>query len=106
MGQEFEAEALMNEWISLMKLWENCSIEALSAAYLQRLYRREGWYMYMEREVSVEPTHIVLSDDPSPMANSPFLAQFIGITPQGELILRNENNEDKTYHFKQIRFVI
>ncbi|MBE6320717.1 MAG: biotin--[acetyl-CoA-carboxylase] ligase [Bacteroidales bacterium] len=106
MGQEFEAEALMNEWISSMKLWENCSTEALSAAYLQRLYRREGWYMYMEREVSVEPTHIVLSDDPSPMANSPFLAQFIGITPQGELILLNENNEDKTYHFKQIRFVI
>ena len=24
MGQEFEAEALMNEWISSMKLWENC----------------------------------------------------------------------------------
>ncbi len=106
MGQEFEAEALMNEWISSMKLWENCSTEALSAAYLQRLYRREGWYMYMEREVSVEPTRIVLSNGSSPMANSPFLAQFIGITPQGELILRNENNEEKTYHFKQIRFVI
>jgi hypothetical protein len=35
-----------------------------------------------------------------------FRAELMGITEQGELQLRTENNEEKTYHFKQIRFVI
>jgi hypothetical protein len=68
---------------------------------MQHLYRCDGWHKYVEREVSVEPTQIAQRD-----IKGAFLAQLIGITEQGELMLRKENNEEKTYHFKQIRFVL
>ena len=43
-GQEYEPEALMNEWIAAMQQWEDCSTEQLYQAYYQHLYRREGWH--------------------------------------------------------------
>ena len=100
-GQEYKAETLMNEWIHAMANWEIQPTEAIQTAYLQHLYRREGWHTYVEREVSVAPTAIAQSG-----IEGAFMAEIAGITPQGELILRTENNEEKTYHFKQIRFVI
>lgn len=100
-GQEYKAEELMNEWVHAMANWEAQSTEAIQTAYLQHLYRREGWHTYVEREVSVAPTAIAQSG-----IERAFLAMFAGITPQGELILRTTNNEEKTYHFKQIRFVL
>ena len=100
-GQEYKAEELMNEWVHAMANWEAQSTEAIQKTYLQHLYRREGWHTYVEREVSVAPTAIAQSG-----IEGAFLAMFAGITPQGELILRTTNNEEKTYHFKQIRFVL
>lgn len=100
-GQEYEPEALMNEWIAAMQQWEDCSTEQLYQAYYQHLYRREGWHKYVEREVSLTPTAIAPEG-----IEGEFIATIAGITPQGELILRKENNEETTYHFKQIRFVL
>ena len=100
-GQEYDAETLMNEWIHAIANWETQSTETIQTAYLQHLYRREGWHTYVEREVSVAPTAIAQSG-----IEGAFLAAFAGITPQGELVLRTTNNEEKTYHFKQIRFVL
>jgi BirA family biotin operon repressor/biotin-[acetyl-CoA-carboxylase] ligase len=100
-GQEYEPEALMNEWIAAMQQWEDCSTEQLYQAYYQHLYRREGWHKYVEREVSLTPTAIAPEG-----IEGEFIATIAGITPQGELILRKENNEEKTCHFKQIRFVL
>ncbi len=100
-GEEYDAELLMNEWILSVKSWELRNTEEIADAYLQHLYRREGWHTYLEREVSTTPTDIAQQG-----VEGAFLAQFIGITELGELILRKENNEEKIYHFKQIRFVI
>ena len=100
-GEEYDVEALMNEWISSMKSWELRTTEEIKIAYMRHLYRCDGWHTYVEREVSVEPTQIAQRD-----IKGAFLAQLIGITEQGELMLRKENNEEKTYHFKQIRFVL
>lgn len=100
-GGEYDVEMLMNEWICAMKSWELRSTEEIKASYLQHLYRREGWHTYVEREVSTAPTAIAQQG-----VEGAFLAQFIGITEQGELILRKENNEENIYHFKQIRFVL
>ena len=68
---------------------------------MQRLYRKDGWHYYVEREVDVSPTNIAKMD-----VDNAFLAQIVDITPQGELQLRMQNDEIKTYHFKQIRFVL
>lgn len=100
-GKEYPVEEILESWICAMKSWELRSTEEIETAYLQHLYRREGWHTYVEREVSTAPTAIAQQG-----VEGAFLAQFIGITEQGELILKNENNEEKIYHFKQIRFVL
>lgn len=100
-GEEYDVEALMNEWISSMKSWEVRNTEEIKTAYMQHLYRRNGWHLYVEREVSVAPTAIAKKG-----IEGSFLAEITNITEQGELILRLQNNEEKIYHFKQIRFVL
>ena len=100
-GLEYDVEALLNEWISSMKSWEIASTEDIRAAYMQRLYRRHGWHEYIEREVSTQPTAIAQKG-----IEGAFSAEILTVTEQGELVLRLQNNEEKKYHFKQIRFVI
>lgn len=100
-GEEYDAEVLMNEWIFSMESWELRTTEEIKNAYLQHLYRRKGWHMYVEREVSIIPTAIAKKG-----IEGSFLAETRNITEQGELVLRLQNNEEKTYHFKQIRFVL
>lgn len=100
-GREYDIEGLLNEWICSMKSWKNSKIEDLSSAYLQHLYRREGWHEYVEREVSIAPTSIAEKG-----TKNTFLAEIVTVTEQGELVLRLQDNAEKKYHFKQIRFVI
>jgi BirA family biotin operon repressor/biotin-[acetyl-CoA-carboxylase] ligase len=101
MGKTFDIEGLLEEWLVSIKLWEKRPTEEIKAAYMQHLYRREGWHMYLEREVSTVPTAIAKTG-----VEGAFLAEVVNVTEQGELLLRLQNNEEKKYHFKQIRFVI
>ena len=100
-GENYDVESLMNEWILSLKSWEIAPTEDIRAAYLAHLYRREGWYPYVEREVSLTPTAIAREG-----IENAFLAEFVNVTEQGELLLRLQNKEEKIYHFKQIRFVL
>lgn len=100
-GEEFDVAALLEAWIEEMISWETYPTESIKNAYMQHLYRQTGWHSYMEREVSVEPTTIARLD-----TQESFRACIVDITPHGELILRQTNGKEKTYHFKQIRFVI
>ena len=100
-GENYDVETLMNEWILSLKSWEIVPVEDIRAAYLAHLYRREGWYPYVEREVSLTPTAIAREG-----IDDSFLAEFVNVTEQGELLLRLQNKEEKKYHFKQIRFVL
>lgn len=100
-SKNYDVEEVMKEWISSMKSWEMRTTEAIKAMYMQHIYRGKGWHNYVEREVSVQPTSIAKKG-----TFGAFRAELVGISEQGELILRKENNKEKTYHFKQIRFVI
>ena len=100
-GKNYDVEALMNEWTCSMKSWELRTTVEIRTAYMQHLYRSEGWHEYVERKVSIAPTAIAQKG-----IEDAFLAEIVNVTEQGELVLRLQNNEEKTYHFKQIRFVI
>ena len=100
-GKDYDVAEVTDEWISSMKSWEIASTEDIRAAYMQRLYRRHGWHEYIEREVSTQPTAIAQKG-----IEGAFSAEILTVTEQGELVLRLQNNEEKKYHFKQIRFVI
>ena len=102
-GEEYDVENLLNAFLEAIQRWEKASTEQLREEYIKHLYRRIGWYPYLEREVSVAPTNIQLATQP---ADGVFLAQWVDITPQGEWVLRLKSGEEKRYHFKQIRFVL
>ena len=102
-GEEYDVENLLNAFLEAIQRWEKASTEQLREEYIKHLYRRTGWYPYLEREVSVVPTNIQLATQP---ADGVFLAQWVDITPQGEWVLRLKSGEEKRYHFKQIRFVL
>ena len=99
-GKEYDVENLLEEYLAVLKRWQNVPLQTLQAAHMSYLCRRRGMYPYVEREVSLVPTAIAQSTEGA------FRAEIQGITPQGELVLQTEKGETRTYHFKQIRFVI
>ena len=99
-GKEYDVEKLLEEYLAVLKRWQNVPLQTLQDTYMSYLYRRRGMYPYVEREVSLVPTAIAQN------AEGAFHAEIQGITPQGELVLQTEKGETRTYHFKQIRFVI
>ena len=72
--------------------------------YRAHLYRREGYWPYVEREVSTEPTMNANSQEP--IAKNLFRARIEDVLPTGELVLRDEEGKQRIYHFKQVRYVI
>ena len=100
-GEEYDVECLLEDWKRSMKSWENRSTEEIKQAYIEHLYRRHGWHPYVEREVSMVPTAIATGE-----LDGVFQAEFVDITNQGELVLHTEQGDERTYHFKQIRFVL
>lgn len=107
-GKTYELEPLIDKIVEemerLLPLLDD--YEALKKAYMARLYRREGWFPYVEREVSVAPTTIARADKTNEEKHVPFLAEIQDIDEFGRLVLRLESGELKTYHFKEIRFVL
>ena len=69
--------------------------------YKAHLYRREGFWPFVEREVTTAPT---MNADKE--ATNQFLAQIRDILPTGEIILEDNKGKQRIYHFKQIRYVV
>lgn len=103
-GKEYDVQVLLEDYLKVLEHRMNVPTQMLKETYLGHLYRRIGWFPYMEREVDVTPTNIVSAGEPT--EKPVFLAEVEDVTAMGELVLRTESGEKKTYHFKQIRFVI
>ena len=103
-GKDYAVETLLDEYLSMLQYEMTVAATALHERYLSCLYRRRGMFPYVEREVSIIPTTIVKSGEQTD--NKVFMAEIIGIEPTGELVLRCEDGAVRTYHFKQIQFVI
>lgn len=103
-GQEYDVQMLLEHYLKVLEHWMNVPLQVLKAAYMKHLYRREGWYPYVEREVSVAPTTLASAEEKT--ENRVFMAELVDVSPMGELVLRTDKGEVRTYHFKQIRFVL
>ena len=96
-GTDFDIDVLMQQlYAEMMKaldenVWED---------YIAHLYRREGWWYFAEREVSVVPSRVLTEH-----VENMFLAQIKEVTEQGELVLQTKEGTKK-YHFKEIQFVL
>jgi BirA family biotin operon repressor/biotin-[acetyl-CoA-carboxylase] ligase len=69
--------------------------------YKAHLYRREGFWPFVEREVNTAPTM-----NASSQTQGQFMARIEDVLPAGEIVLRDEANTQRIYHFKQIRYVV
>ena len=100
---DYDIKQLLNDILSeidTLKPLLTCP-QQLKDEYMQLLYRKDGYHLYKEVISTVAPMM------PEQYADeSAFLAKIADISPQGALILEKENGEQKTYNFKQIKYII
>lgn len=102
-GHEWPLEPLLEQIIAEMKALRPLlhEPEELKRQYMRRLYRREGYWPYVEREVSTAPTMIAQG-----ASADVFEARIVDVLDDGTLLLERRNGEKRNYHFKQIRYVL
>ena len=103
-GREQDVHELMRQLLAAMHAVLAEPEQAVWDYYRAHLYRREGYWPYVEREVSTEPTMNANSQEP--IAKSLFRARIEDVLPTGELVLRDEEGKQRIYHFKQVRYVL
>ena len=99
-GQSYSPEKVLTRYMVHLEAWLQRPQREWREAYMQHLYRREGWWRFIEREVSLTPTMNAQTKDGG------FLARIEGITPEGELLLEHADGIHKAYHFKEIRYIL
>lgn len=100
-GESYDIDALMNQLLASIQEVQTWPREQLWAYYRAHLYRREGLWPFVEREVSTAPT---MNADAA--TKGQFLARIEDILPTGEIVLRDQEGKKRKYHFKQIRYVV
>lgn len=100
-GKDYDIDELMEHLYAEVQKALNGDVWAY---YKSHLYRREGFWPFVEREVSTAPTMNANSQEP--IANSQFLARIKDILPTGEIVLADQQGNERIYHFKQIRYVL
>jgi BirA family biotin operon repressor/biotin-[acetyl-CoA-carboxylase] ligase len=69
--------------------------------YRVHFFRRDGYWPFVEREVSTAPTMNATVD-----TEGQFMARVEDVLPTGELLLRDQQGNQRKYHFKQVRYVL
>ena len=102
-GKDYDLDQLMQR---LLEAIDKAQKEDVWDYYKTHLYRREGFWPFLEREVSVEPTmnaSIAFSHQPSAFS---FWARIKDVLPTGEILLEDQEGQERNYHFKQIRYIV
>lgn len=97
-GRTYDIDALMQK---LYEQVQKALQEDVWDYYKAHLYRREGFWPFVEREVTTAPTMNAGQE-----AKEQFRACIEDVLPTGEIVLRDQEGKQRTYHFKQIRYVI
>ena len=100
-GKETDIDALMQALMAQIEALEATDEAQVWAYYREHLYRREGFWPFVEREVSTAPTM-----NAEKGAEGIFLAKIENVRTNGEIELRDQNGNLRIYHFKQVRYVL
>lgn len=100
-GKETDIDALMQALMAQIEAVEAMDEAQVWAYYREHLYRREGFWPFVEREVSTAPTM-----NAEKGAEGIFLAKIENVRTNGEIELRDQAGNLRIYHFKQVRYVI
>lgn len=97
-GNEYSIDELMER---LFEEVQKALEEDVWEYYKAHLYRKEGFWPFVEREVNIVPTM-----NASAMEQGIFIARIENVLPTGEILLRDQQGQQRKYHFKQVRYVI
>lgn len=97
-GRTYDIDALMQK---LYEQVQKALQEDVWDYYKAHLYRREGFWPFVEREVTTAPTMNAGQE-----AKEQFRACIEDVLPTGEIVLRDQEGKQRKYHFKQIRYVL
>ena len=97
-GKEYNIDELMER---LYEEVQKALAEDVWEYYKAHLYRKEGFWPFVEREVNIVPTM-----NASAQEQGIFMARIENILPTGEILLRDQQGQQRKYHFKQVRYVI
>ena len=86
-GQTHDIDQMMQDLLEAVHSVLHEPEEAIWAEYKAHLYRKEGFWPFEDRNGRLE-------------------ARIEDVLPTGEIVLRDKNNKERIYHFKQIRYVI
>lgn len=86
-GNEYNIDQWMKDLLDAVHAVLNEPEEAIWTDYKTHLYRREGWYPFVDK-------------------NGTFEARISDVLPTGEIILCDRQGNQRIYEFKQIRYVL
>jgi len=102
-GKDYDLDELMARLMEEIDEGLRDSGDGLWEYYKAHLYRREGFWSFVEREVNTAPT--MNADSKEPIADR-FMARIEEVLPTGEIVLQDQQGKERKYHFKQVRYVI
>ena len=101
-GQDYDLHEALSLFMTMLHFTLAWSAEQCKDYYMQHLYRRDGHWPYAEREVSTTPSRIVRPNE----GQQTFEARIADIQNDGCIVLQKADETVRTYHFKQIQFVL
>lgn len=100
-GVKADIDAIAKQFEHKLETTLSCDLMKLRIYYRVHLYRREGYWPFVEREVSTQPTM-----NAQVGTEGQFMARIKEILPTGEIVLIDQQGNQRKYHFKQVRYVI
>ena len=100
-GEEYDIHELMKTLMNEMHTVLAMKREEIWAYYRTHLYRKDGFWPFVEREVSIAPTMNANKE-----TEGIFLAKIENIRADGEIELRDQEGNLRLYHFKEVRYVL
>jgi BirA family biotin operon repressor/biotin-[acetyl-CoA-carboxylase] ligase len=106
-GRDYDPEELMARFMNSLDEVQSWSRQEQWAFYRAHLYRREGFWPFAEREVTIAPTmNMLMEKDEDAETKGVFMARIKDILSSGEIVLQTREGNENKYHFKQIRYVL
>jgi BirA family biotin operon repressor/biotin-[acetyl-CoA-carboxylase] ligase len=100
-GKEYNIDEQMKSLSHAIRAVLSEPEEEVWAYYKAHLYRKDGFWPFVERDVSIQPTM-----NADKQTKGQFMARIADILPTGEIVLEDPEGIRKKYHFKEIRFVV
>ena len=86
-GKEYDIDQLMKNLLHAVYMVLDEPEKTIWSEYKSHLYRREGFWPFED-------------------SKGRFEARIVDVLPSGEIVLQDQQGQKRTYHFKQVRYIL